>query len=117
MSHPSQPHIVVDEAAGRFEVQPTAEERAHVAARTIRHALKLALIAAAAWYVAWFAFAINVSAWAGLAVFGIAYVLGFAFARLRLQQALAYEMRRRSDLLELRARLQKQHDSNQLKGE
>jgi hypothetical protein len=110
MSHPSQPHIVVDEAAGKFEVGLSPEERreAFAPTRGIPTALKLALATTACWYVVWFAFAIDVSAWVGLAVFIIACVLGYGLARLLLQRAVADELRRRSELLKLRAR----HKSN-----
>jgi hypothetical protein len=119
MSHPSQPHIVIDEAAGEFEVGLSPEEHREVfaPARGMPTALKLALAATACWYVVWFVFSIDVSVWAGFAVFSIACILGYGLARLLLQRAVADEMRRRGELLKLSARLKKQHESNQLKGE
>jgi hypothetical protein len=119
MSHPSQPHIVVDEAAGKFEVRLSSDERREVfaPARGMPTALKLALAATACWYVVWFVFSIDVSAWAGLAVFSSACVLGYGLARLLLHRSIADEMRRRSALLKFAHEYKKHRESNQLKGE
>lgn len=119
MSHPSQPHIIVDEAAGRYEVGLSPEERSQAFALTrgIPTALKLALAATACWYAAWFAFSIDVSAWAGLAVFISACVLGYGLARLLLRRSVAEEMRRRGALLKFSHEYKKQRESNQTKGE
>ena len=118
MSHPSQPHIVIDEAAGRFEVGLSPDDRREVFALTrgIPTALKLALVATACWYVAWFALSIDVSAWAGFAVFSMACVLGYALARLRLHRVVAYERCRRSNLLKFAHEYRKQRESNEPKG-
>jgi hypothetical protein len=119
MSNSSQPLILVDEAAGKFDVGLSPEERREVFApvRGGTTALKLALAATACWYGVWFAFPIDVSVWAGFGVFTIACVLGYGLARLLLRRAVADEMRRRGELLKRRAQLKKQHESNQLKGE
>ena len=119
MNHPSQPHIVIDEAAGKFEVGLSPEERreAFAATRGMPTALKLALAATVFWYVVWFAFSIDVSAWAGFAVFSIACVLGYGLARLLLQRAVADEMRRRGELLKFTHEYKKQREPKQVKGE
>jgi len=115
MSHPSQPHIVIDEAAGRFEVQLSPEEHREVFAPTrgMPTALKLALAATACWYVVWFVFSIDVSVWAGLAVFSTACVLGYGLARLLLQRAVADELHRRGQLLKFSSEYKKQREPNQ----
>jgi hypothetical protein len=119
MSHSSQPHIIVDEAAGRYEVGLSPEERSEVFALTrgMPTALKLALAATACWYAAWFAFSIDVSAWAGLTIFSSVCVLGYGLARVLLHRSVADEMSRRSALLKFSHEYKKQRESNQTKGE
>jgi hypothetical protein len=107
----SQPHIVVDAAAGKFEVKLTPEERNHILARAGRHALKMAAMATGCWYVIWFAGGVNTSAWMGLAIFAIACVLGYALAWVLLQRAVAEELRRRGALLKFVHEYRKQQSS------
>jgi hypothetical protein len=110
MSHPSQ---------SQFEVGLSRDEHreAFTFARGIPTAVKSALAATACWYVAWFVFPIDVSAWVGIAVFSIAGVLGYALARLLLHRAVVDEVRRRRELLKLSEQLKQQHQFNQVKGE
>jgi hypothetical protein len=110
MSHPSQPPIEVG-------LSPDERQEAFALTRGIPTALKLALAATACWYVAWLVFSIDVSVWAGLAVFSIACLLGYALARLLLHRAVVDELRRRRELLELSKRLKQQHQSILAKGE
>jgi hypothetical protein len=98
------------------ELSPDERREAFAYTRGIPTALKLALAATACWYAAWFAFSINVPAWAGLAVFGAACVAGFVLARLLLRRAVADELRRRGELLKRHEQLKQQHQSNHVKG-
>ncbi|MEA2987730.1 MAG: hypothetical protein QOG83_441 [Alphaproteobacteria bacterium] len=76
-------------------------------------ALPLALIATAFWYVLWFTFSLSISAWAGLAIFVVALILGYAFARTILQQSVAEEIQRRRALLKTVENYRKQRESTQ----
>ena len=99
---------LIDAAA---DVGYTAEDRAHIVARAKRHALKLAGIATACWYLLWFGLSINLSAWAGLAIFVITYMLGYGFAQMMLQRAASEEIQRRRDLRKVAENYRKQRDS------
>jgi hypothetical protein len=105
MSHPSQPQMEVG-------FSPDERREAFAPTRGIPTALKLAMAATACWYVAWFVFPIDVSAWVGIAVFGVACVAGYVLARLLLHRAVADEVRRRRELLKLGEQLKQQHQSN-----
>jgi hypothetical protein len=110
MSNSSQPQIDVG-------LSPVERREVLALARGIPTALTFALAATACWYVAWVAFSIDVSAWAGLAVFSSACVLGYGLARLLLHRSVADEMRRRNALVKFAHEYKKQRESNQLKGE
>ncbi|MGE0039306.1 MAG: hypothetical protein AB7S93_27230 [Xanthobacteraceae bacterium] len=89
----------INVAGTPIDVGPTAEERANVKALARRHALKLAMLVTACWYVFWFSFSINVSALAGPVIFFIACPLAYGFARLMLRRQVAEETRRRRELV------------------
>ncbi|MGH6768940.1 MAG: hypothetical protein ACRECO_07955 [Xanthobacteraceae bacterium] len=83
------------------DVGVTAEVRAWVLALTMRHALTMALIAAACWYAIWLVFPLNLSAWIGLAVFVAAFGVGYLVASRLMQRRVAEETQRRRDLVKV----------------
>jgi hypothetical protein len=93
------------------DVGPTEDERLDVIARAIAHGSKLALAATAVWYVLWLGLWRDLSAWLGLGVFVLAWVVGCWIARTLLQRQVDEEMRRRRALVKFARKLKTQSNS------